>query len=572
MNIGNIILSLLQFLGSVGLFIFGMRMLSSGLQKAAGKKMERILHMMTGHRLFGILTGIAVTAIIQSSSATTVMVVGFANAGMLTLSQAISVIMGANIGTTMTAWIVSVFGFKFNLTLCAFVLLFIAFPLQFSKNSKIIDLSDVFNGLAVLFIGLNFISNAIPSVDNNVGLFSFTQSLNNPTIINMLICTLIGMLVTGVIQSSSAAMALTITLAFKGWIGPYAAAALCLGQNIGTTITAILSSIGANSNARKAAMAHLLFNVVGSVLALIFLKPLMHFVNALTATDIFSATGPDLHKDLPFFLSMFHTVFNVMNTLIFFPFVKQFAAIINKLVKDDTKVPDKKKKYIFSIEGAISSSSAPDLYLGAVRDEIAKLGDLALNMIKDFKYVVQNPDVELDEIVTKMKDDEDYADDMQEVLTGICVRLMQQSPSNELVNSMTCFIRGIDEMESITDSCYSLVCDAKKRRDKGFVFTEEAQSRIIYYVDMVTEYLSYINEHIQTPFTQEELMKSYDYENKINKERASLVNYVEKRMKTSSDNIQKELLLFDMTRALEHIGDFCTNIAQTYSKESRSRV
>lgn len=560
----TIITTLFQIFGSVGLFMYGMKMLSNALQKLAGHKMENVLHLMTGHRILGVLTGVLITVLIQSSSATTVMVVGFSNAGFLTLSQAISVIMGANIGTTVSAWIVSIFGFKMNITLLSFILLFVAFSLQFSKKEKVQDTADVLAGLGILFIGLYFIGNAVPDVSGNPELFSFTSRLDSPTVLNLLLCTLIGMLITAVIQSSSASMALTITLAYQGWIGPYAAAALCLGQNIGTTATALLSSIGTNVHAKRAALAHTLFNVVGTVLALIFFRPLLKLVNFITPGDIFTQTGTDLSRELPFFLSMFHTVFNVLNTIIFFPFVNYLAAFIEKIIPE--KEGEKNEKYVFSISSAISYSSSPELYFGAVSDEIAKLGDLAVGMIHSFKEVIQHPNDDMSDTVKKVKKDEDYADGMQEVLTSLCVKLIQQSPSKDLVNKLTGFIRGIDELESITDSCYSLVCDAEKRKHEGFVFSDEAQSRILNYVDMVTEYLMYINEHIQTPFTKEELLASYNYENRINNERANMVEYVEKRMQTSSDNIQKELLLFDMTRALEHIGDFCTNIAQTYAK------
>lgn len=557
--------SVIQFLGSIGLFIFGMRLLSGGLQKVAGKKMENILHLMTNHRLTGVLIGIVITAFVQSSSATTVMVVGFANAGFITLPEAISVIMGANIGTTVSAWIVSIFGVKFDLTLCAFLLLFLSFPLLFTKKEKLLNLTDVFVGLGLLFLGMYFIQNAIPNSGGNVSFLAFTERIGEPTFLNMILCTLIGFALTAIIQSSAATMTLTIMLAYNGWIGPYAASALCLGQNIGTTVTAMLSSIGTNVNAKRAAMAHMLFNVIGSIIALIFLKPLMVLVNYLTPGDIFKTTGEALSRDLPFFLAMFHTVFNVLSTVIFFPFVNQLAHLIEKVIPDKGD-GEKAKKYVFSISSAISYSQAPELYLGAVKDEIAKLGNVALGMIQDFKKVIEHPNDDMGDTVKHMKSDEGYADEMQEVLTSLCVDLMKQSPSSSIVNSLTCYIRGIDELESITDSCYTLVCDAEKRKKEGYVFSNEAESRIVYYVDMVTSYLEYINAHIKTNFTQNDLLKSYDFENKINKERANLVSYVEKRMQVSSENIQKELLLFDMTRQLEHIGDFCTNIAQTYAK------
>ena len=283
-----------QIVGSLGLFLFGIKLLSEGLQKSAGDKMKAILKLMTKNRLVSIITGILITIIIQSSSATTVMVVSFVNAGLMGLTQAIGVILGANIGTTFTGWMVALLGFKVDITILALVSIAFAAPMMFSKKSSTRDGADVLLGFGILFLGLNFMSHSMPDVTGNVDALAFLATFNSDTLWMNLLCILLGTLVTIIVQSSSAAMAMTLTMAYNGWLGVTAAAALILGSNIGTTITAYLASIGTSTTAKRAAWAHIIFNVVGSVIALVFFHPLLEFVNWITPGNIYKLSGTAL--------------------------------------------------------------------------------------------------------------------------------------------------------------------------------------------------------------------------------------------------------------------------------------
>ena len=282
-------MNLIKIIGSVGLFLYGMKIMSDGLQKSAGSKLKNILKAMTANRFMAVITGTLLTMVIQSSSATTVMVVSFVSAGLMTLRQSIGVILGANIGTTVTSWIVSLLGFKMDISILALAAIAISLPLLFSKEPKKRELSEIFLGFGFLFIGLEFLQNSMPDISAHPEILSFMQGFNNSSPLNLILCVLIGAVITCIVQASAATMAITITMAYQGWIGVWAAAALCLGQNIGTTITAFLASLGTGTAGKRAALAHTLFNVVGSVIVLVIFKPFMIFINSITpgSTDKF---------------------------------------------------------------------------------------------------------------------------------------------------------------------------------------------------------------------------------------------------------------------------------------------
>ena len=275
----QIIYTILQIAGSLGMFLYGIKKMSDGLQKTAGKKMKNVLNFMTGNRFTAIITGIVITALINSSSATTVMVVSFVNAGLMNLVQAIGVILGANIGTTVTGWIMATLGFSMDITNIAIVLIGLGLPLFFSKKTRQKDIGEILFGAGFLFLGLKYLQSSMPDISGNVSVLSFLAKLNEGSISTVILCVIIGMVLTMIVQSSAAAMAITLTMAYQGWVGVTASCALVLGQNIGTTITAFLASIGTSTNAKRAAWAHILFNLIGSILAIILLKWMMAFVN-----------------------------------------------------------------------------------------------------------------------------------------------------------------------------------------------------------------------------------------------------------------------------------------------------
>ncbi len=557
----NTILSLLQIIGSLGLFLFGIKMLSEGLQKSAGNRMKAILRLMTKNRAISIVTGIIITILIQSSSATTVMVVSFVNAGLMNLIQAIGVILGANIGTTFTGWLVALLGFSMDITILALTAIAIAAPLMFSKRSKKRDLADMLLGFGILFLGLNFMSHAIPDISTNESVMAFLSLFNNDTFAMHLIGILLGTLITMVLQSSAATMAMVLTMAYNGWLGLYAATAVILGSKIGTTITAFLASIGTSTAAKRAAWAHILFNVTGGLLALIFFHPLLHLVNLFTPGDIFSFEGSELALRLPFFLAMMATLFSTINMLLFFPFVRHYARFIERVVP--AKAEYDEGTYHFKYIGGIFIDS-PEIYLLAIRDEIKKMANLACNMLARYRQMFNNNEVEVEDEVHRMKRDEEYADQMQEQLSHFCVRLMQDSQTPTNASTLNSLIRVMDELESVTDSCYNLAMLSQRRYANRWHFDDVMDKEMRDYQDLVQEFLDYVRDRMDRTLTKAEMQKANEFEEQVNHWRTSLSATIQERLSEGKGDVKAELLLLEKVRHLEHIGDYCTNIAEAY--------
>lgn len=550
-----------QIAGSLGLFLFGIKLLSEGLQKSAGDKMKAVLKLMTKNRFVSIMTGLLITIIIQSSSATTVMVVSFVNAGLMGLTQAIGVILGANIGTTFTGWLVALLGFKMDITSLALVSIAFAAPMMFSKKTKTRDAADVLLGFGVLFLGLNFMSHSIPDITGNIEVLEFLATFNSDTVWMNLLCILLGTLVTIVVQSSSAAMAMTLTMAYNGWLGVTASAALILGSNIGTTITAYLASIGTSTTAKRAAWAHIIFNVVGSVIALMFFHPLLSFVNFITPGDIYTMEGTTLSTQLPLFLAMFHSVFNIANTILFFPFVSHYARFIERLVP--AKAEYDEGTYHFKYIGGVFIDS-PEIYMMAIRDEIKKMANLACNMLTRYRGMFNNPGADIESDALAMKKDEDYADQMQEQLSNFCVHLLQDSQTPTNASSLNCLIRVMDELESVTDSCYNLTILSQRRYHQGWTIDPETDKDLREYQMLVQEFLDYVRDRMDKTLTKAEMQKANEFEEQINNQRNRLSQLVQERLSSGKADVKVELLILEKIRHLEHIGDYCTNIAEAY--------
>jgi phosphate:Na+ symporter len=323
---------ILQLLGSLGLFLFGMKVMSDALLQLAGRKMRSILASMTSNRILGVFTGFSITSVIQSSSATTLMVVSFSNAGLLTLTEAISVIMGANIGTTITAWLITILGFKVSMSSIALPLVGLGFGLTFGKKTKIKETGHFIIGFAILFIGLQFLKEAMPDLNNNPEMLSFLSQYTEYGYLSLLLFLLIGTVLTVVIQSSSATMALTLIMCAQGWIPFEMAAAMVLGENVGTTITANLAAMVSNYQAKRTAFAHLIFNLLGVIWVLILFYPFMKLVSWLTIQ--FGSASPYISAAaIPVAISLFHTCFNVLNTFLLIWFVKPISKIVERVIK-----------------------------------------------------------------------------------------------------------------------------------------------------------------------------------------------------------------------------------------------
>ena len=555
----DLIVSIIKIIGSVGLFLFGMQILSEGLQKSASGKLKKTLEMMTGNRLLSVLTGFLITVVIQSSSATTVMVVSFVNAGLMNLISAIGVILGANIGTTVTGWIVALLGFSVDITILSLFSIAIALPFLFSKKTKSRECAEIFMGFGLLFIGLEFIQASMPDISSHPEILSFLSRFEDGSIFSILICVLIGTLLTMVVQSSSASMAITITMAYQGWIGVWTASALCLGQNIGTTVTAYIASLGASTNAKRAATAHTLFNVVGSVLVLFLMKPMLNVVNWITGANIFALSESEMHVVLPTFLATFHTLFNVFNTIVFFPFVKPFASLIEHIIPDKHK--EEEEHYHFKY--IAGRAEAPEFYLIALKNEVKKLGLLTKDMF--FSWAELSSSERVDEVsdkVSELKKREERADEMQDELTSFSILMLQNSQSPTNADELHKIIRVIDELESITDSIFNLSKLTEDRFGKGIAFTKEERDEISGYRNLTGEYVSFVVDNLDSDDAGL-LSSSRALEEKMDSEHKRLSNEVQLRMENNRGDFRTQLLILEVERNLEHIGDYLLNISET---------
>lgn len=562
----NLLISLIEITGSLGLFLYGMKILSDGLQKSAGNKLKKFLELMTKNKVLAVLTGFLITVLIQSSSATTVMVVSFVNAGLMNLVSAIGVIMGANIGTTVTGWIVALLGFSADITVISLFAIAIALPLMFSKTIQRREIAEVFLGFGLLFLGLEFLQSSMPDISGHTAVLEFLANFEDGSVGSILLCVLIGTLLTTIVQSSSATMAITITMAYQGWIGVWTASALCLGQNIGTTITAYIASIGTSTNAKRAAMGHVLFNVVGSFIAIIFFRPLMRMVNYLTPGDIFTMSGLALRETLPAFLAAFHTIFNLLNTLVFFPFINQFASFIERIVPEKAKYDDETYHFRY-----ISSTKmdTPELYLIALKEEIGKMGELTVGMFKDYVSVFnKKEDERIEDEINSLKKKEEYADQMQEQLIDFSVKLQQDSIASADAQTLNSLIRSIDELESITDSIYNLSKIREDRAKRGIIFSTEDKEDVTSYQNLTLEFLNFVLDNFASK-DPKVLTTAQNYEERMNIEHNRLADIVMQKLQNSSSDVKTELMLLEIERNLEHIGDYLINIIQAFLDDNK---
>lgn len=544
--------TLFTLLGSLGVFLYGMRVMSDSLQKVAGNRMQTIMNYMTANRFVAILTGFLITALIQSSSATTVMIVSFVNAGLLSLVQAIGVVMGANIGTTVTTWIVSIVGFKFKITAIALPIIGVGLPFMFSKLRKRRDIGEILIGFGLLFLGLMFLKNSVPDIKSNPEVLEFLKNYTDLGFLSFVIFVLVGSVLTVVVQSSSAAMAITVTMAFMGWINFETAAAIVLGENIGTTVTAYLASLGTSVNARRTARAHFFFNTFGVVWMAFAFKHFTQLVLKIAPWDT------SLQSNLPLNLSLFHTCFNIINTIIFIPFVGQFSKLIVKIVKPKERDRSKvyKLKYI-----STSLQDTAQINIVEAKRELFKMAKVTYDMFDTFLHVFNNPDKKLGDKVEEVKDMEELTDQMQEEITKFLVECSKEELSEHNVMNVNAMLRIVNELENIGDSCFKLMILTEKKYLQKIQLHEKAMREFKDISDLLLEFMSIYKKHMNEHLEGRVLDIAFKIEGKINILRDSLKKAAQRRLQHGSD-VKSELIYLDLLKHFEHIGDNSLNIAQ----------
>lgn len=548
MSISSILSIFLQFFGSLCFLLFGMKMMSDGIQKSAGDKLQAALHLMTGNRLTGFFTGCFLTMIIQSSGATTVMVVSFVNAGLIELSKSIAVILGANVGTTITAWIVAIFGFNFEISAFAIPLFGIGYLFTVIKKIRNPGLGQAIMGFGILFIALQWLSSTISL---NSGSMNFLPALQDKGIFSYIIAFVIGIIVTAMIHSSSAMTAIVITMAYNQILTWQFSTAIIIGSNVGSTIDSVMASFGANANAKRTMFVHVLFNSVTAIVALIFIKPFTQLVDLIVPGTV--------TENITMHIAMLHSMFNIIGSVFFMPFVNPLCKLTHLIIKDDKASLPSIYKFEFPERAAHESPTIPVV---SAQMEVRRMADISVQMFDRLQYgltdlsgrfVVDHYD--------NLVREEDYLDQMQEQLTKYLLKCAQLDIDDKLRENINVMISITGELESMSDDCLSIGVYLKRITEKHYVFKKEDFDRLIPYLELARQLLQFIYKNINKALSKEQLDFANELESQIDAERKALKKIARKRLEDGAD-VKAELLYMDLVRQIEKIGDRCFNIAE----------
>lgn len=545
----NVLSQVISFIGSLCLLLFGMNMLSNGIQKGAGSGLQKLLGKITGNRFYAVLTGIGVTAIIQSSGATTVMVVSFVNAEILTLEQAIGVIFGANIGTTVTAWIVSLFGFSFSISAMAIPMFGFGYILKYFKKLRIHNFAECFMGFALLFMGLGLLKESLTLGPAANKVFSI---INEWGLGGILLGVLTGAIITALIHSSSAMTAIVLTMAAGGTLSWELSGAIVLGSNIGSTVDAVMSSFGASVNARRTAFVHVAFNVTGTIIALLIFRPFLSLI------DIIIPLEPS--ANITTHIAMLHTIFNICATLIFIPFVNQIAMISRKVISESAT--EKDEHYHLPAILPHSRISA-DLYSYQIQTEISKMSAKIMEMLDSVCNSFTNPN-NADEENEHVKYLENYIDEMNAAITGFLQKCSRLPNANRKERQhFSDLIHITDTMENLSDETCSLMHTVKKFVTDEKYRTDSKRSReIMDYIERVRIFFEQVCVYFTIVFSAEERNSGEIIEQRIDETKKELKKESRNRLEAGAD-VKEELNYMDMVRKIERAGDCVYGILQS---------
>jgi phosphate:Na+ symporter len=549
--------------GGLGLFLFGMKVLSESLQMATGERLRVILWKVTNNRIFGLLTGFLITGIIQSSSATTVMLVSFVNAGLINLYQSIGIILGANIGTTVTGWIVAIIGFKVKISSFALPAIAIGFFVRFLKKEKLTYWGDVLLGFGILFLGLNIMNEGVRDLKGSVAVMDFMTSYHATDIESTIVVVLIGTAVTMIVQSSSATMAMTMALAFNGLIDFPTACALILGENIGTTITANIASIGASTSAKRSARIHMLFNIFGVIWVItLFHWLFIPMVDWVIPGDPFSPNITARSKVIAEHMAAFHTIFNVTNALLFLPAVKFLEAIAEKLVPEREKEREESEFHLKYISTNLMST--PAININQARLEIKRMSEIALEMFEMVMNVFKNPESKLGDNILDIQKKENTIDLLEKEISTFLVKVSQYNISEEQSHEISSMLHTVNELERIGDHCENLIKLIRRKYDLKLNFSSRAISEIFEISKKVREFLILIHDNVSETFI-DIISKSEIIENRIDELRKEFRKEHVKRLNDGVCDVDSGLIFIDMLTSFEKIGDHAFNVAEGIS-------
>ncbi len=556
------ILGALQLIGALGFFIYGMKIMSEGIQKIAGNKMRQFLGAMTSNRFAGVFTGFTTTALIQSSSATTVMIVSFVNAGLLTLRQSIGVIMGANIGTTITAWIITILGFKVKMDVLALPIIAFGLPLMFSSNNKYKALSEFLIGFALLFLGLDALKGAVPNISNNPEILHFLEEWTSMGVLSTLLFVGIGTIVTVVVQSSSAAMALTLVLCADGIIPFEAAAAMVLGENIGTTITANLAAMVGNIHAKRTARAHLIFNLFGVIWMVVAFNGVTAGIDKYMVAS--GAQSPFVTAAaIPAALSIFHTVFNIANAVFLIGLVDFIARTVTKMVP--SKGDDEEFRLEYIDTGIMLT---PELSIMEAKKEVAKFGKITVRMSGFIRTLLLESDPKKKKKLNeKIKKYEEITDKMEIEISTYLAKVSE----NEMTTLTSQRLRGmlsiVNDLERIGDIFYQMSKTLERKEEEKIWFTPEQRNNVIKILSKVDEAFEIMLKNLESDYGTELMESAVEKEKEINELRNELRIAHLKDMQNKDYSFKGGMVYNDIFSSCEKIGDHIVNVSEGVAGE-----
>ncbi len=563
----DMVFAVLQLVGSLALFLFGMKMMSDGLQKVAGDRMRSILSAMTSNPLKRVLTGLLVTTVIQSSSATTVMIVSFVNAGLLTLTQSIGVIMGANIGTTITAWLITLFGFKFDIAVLAIPFLAVGFIFLMLKSGRKKSIGEFIIGFSLLFLGLSYLKDSIPmSGDNPPAFFEMLKDYSNAGIWSVLLFVAVGTVLTIVLQSSSATMALTLVMCNNGWIPFEAATAMVLGENIGTTITANIAAAVANVSAKRAARAHFLFNIIGVLWMLAAYQPFLHLIDYIIVS--FNGTSPFItegnNTSILIGLAMFHTLFNVVNTCLLIGFTPLLVKAVTRMVPQKAAWDEAPHlQYISS--GMIGTD---ELSLAQAKQEIALYAERTIADFEMIKMLYKETGEEkFNELFRTAERNEEVSDQIELEIATYLNQVSEGDLSELGRRRIQAMYRIISEIESINDSCYNMARTLNRRKDFKVTFTPALDERVAQMYVLLDKALQSMKENLEQGYENiVDISESIEYENTINALRNLCKDEHLKALDNNDYDYLTGVVYMDFILETEKMGDYIVNVSEAIMK------
>ncbi|MEQ8906361.1 Na/Pi cotransporter family protein [Ekhidna sp.] len=557
----------LNLLGALGFFIYGMKVMSEGIQKVAGAKMRNILSSMTSNRAKGVFTGFTITSLVQSSSATTVLVVSFVNAGLLSLTESIGVIMGANIGTTITAWLISIVGFKVKIASYALPIIAIGFPLMFFNKERLKFWGEVLVGFALLFMGLALLKDSVPDLKANPEILEFLSRYTDLGFLSILLFVLIGTGITVVVQSSSAAMALTLVMANNGWIPFELAAAMVLGENIGTTITANIAALVGNVHAKRAALSHLIFNIFGVVWILILIRPALslvdwYLVSSGSASPFVTATS------IPVALSIFHSAFNILNTLLLVWFVNFIAKTVTRLIKS-TGEDEFSLEYI-----STGMMNTAELSIEEARKETVRLGEMTQKMSKQFQNLIEeNKPKKQKKLLKKIRDFEIMTDRMEQEITEYLMKVTSSGTLSDTSSiKVTSLLSAVNDLERIGDIFFQMSRDVERILKSEKKFKGKQVANLQEMMGLIDQALAIMVENLDSTSRTNSLEPAMVVENKIDKLRNALRKDLTKDIKKDKFDPQRDGWYKDLFHLCEKVGDHAINVSEAMTGEKEREL